>query len=232
MNNVSTVIKFAGVAAVVIAMVIAFERCNHYKKLAEDYEAMSDYSHQQVTTLSNINNALVTQQKVAQTNNAADIKKLSTELFALKKKDEKKVTSVQALITATQQVRIHDTLVLYSDSVTGNRDSLVRARDVIIPPRPFSTKSQFYRIDGKVLLKGVQIDSATIYNDVSFRIGELHKNIFSSELTVQAINSNPQVKFTGMHSIVLKAKVSAWHRWILPGLTAVASSLITYKIVK
>lgn len=234
MNNlISKYWKYAAGLLLLIVVLIGVNSCNRYKRLTEDLQAQNDYKAQTIASLQNQNGLLVAQQKVVQTNNTADIKRLSAQLFDLKKKDEKKITGLQALITAQQVLTIHDTVIHYTDSGAANKDSLVHAGDVILPGRPFEVSNSYYRVHGKVLLSGVRIDSANFYNQVSFRVGYLSKGIFSAkQLTVQAINSNPLIKFTGMNSIVLKPKTSAWNRWIKPVLFSAAASLVTYKIVK
>jgi hypothetical protein len=208
--------------------VIGTMKCNENSRLAVSNKGLYDYEHSRLDTLLNKQGLKVTETKPAETYSADDIKKLSAEVFDLKKSNERQIKEVAALVRVNQGVKIKgDSVIKYYPVVMDDVDSMVSIHECVLPPRKFSNENKNYSIAGTVLLDGVKIDSIELNNTVSFRIAEKKNGLFSPrETVVQAINSNPYFTNTGMQSIVLKPKPSAWNKWIKPIVIGAASLII------
>lgn len=228
-NNINPIYyPYAAVAILLLICVMSISKCNENSRLAVSNQARYDYEHSRVDNLLNKQGLKVTETKPAETYSADDIKKLSAQVFDLKNSLERKIKQVDAFVRVNQGVKIKgDSVIKYYPVVMDDVDSMVPLNTVVLPPRKFSTENKNYSIAGTVLLDGVKIDSIELNNTVSFRIAEKKNGLFSPrETVVQAINSNPYFTNTGMQSIVLKPKPSAWNKWIKPIVIGAASLII------
>lgn len=233
-SNVKSILLLIAVAI----LLLSIRQCRVNKSTAEDWESKYNYQTQVVDSFKNRNGIVVTEQKVADVNNDAILKKLSTEIFDLKRKNEKLMKQVNVLVSTKQEVSIKDEVIPY-DSIEYEptikaedyfEDGLISKDSVIIPPLKFSNKTADYSIAGAVLKQGVKIDSLNLKNTISWRIGEKRVGLFKKETTIQAINSNKYFTNAGMNSIVVKQKTTAWNKWIKPVLFLGAGVFITQKI--
>lgn len=225
-----------GLFVAAIALFFSIRQCRNNAIDAENWKGKYTYQNQVIDSFKNNKGIKVVEQKVAETNDKDELKKLSAQLFDLKKGMERKIKEVKALVKANQQVDIVDDTIPYTtdnpvkleDYYTN--DTLVHKDSVIIPPRSFAVNDSNYSLHGKVLLTGVMIDSLRLQNTISFRIAEKKTGLFKRETVAQAINSNPLFHNTGMNSIVLKKKTTAWNKWIKPALTAGITLFIQSKL--
>ena len=216
------------IAILALLFLLSLSKCNENARLAFSNKGLYDYEHSIVTRLLNKQGVEVSETKTAETYSSDAIKKLSAEVFDLKKSNEQQIKEVAALVRANQVVKImgKDTIKYYP-VVMDNVDSMVPINSVVLPPRKFSTENKNYSIAGTVLLTGVKIDSIELNNTVSFRIAEKKEGLFSSKKTVvQVVNSNPYFNTNSIQSIVLKPKQNAWNKWIKPVVFAGTAFLI------
>lgn len=225
-------ILFIIVDILLVALLLSLHTCNQKEKEAENWKAKSVYQAAQIDSFKNSKGIQVVEQKVAETNDAKEIKKISADIFDLKKSLERQIKLVTALVRVTQEAKIADSFIEFEPAPPHPKDSaLINPDSVIIPPMKFSHFTDNYSIDGVVELKGVRINSLIIPNTISFRIAEKKEGFFKPRQTVvQAINSNPLYVNKGAQSIVLKQKTSAWNKVIKPALFFAAGSFITSKL--
>lgn len=225
-------ILFIALAILSVAFILSLRSCSINEKIAENWKAKSVYQAAVIDSFKNSKGIQVVEQKVAETNNEDEIKKLSAEIFALRKSQERQIKLVTALVRVSQEAKITDSFIVFEPAPPHPKDSaLINPDSVIIPPMKFSHFTDNYSIDGVVELKGVRINSLIIPNTISFRIAEKKEGFFKPRQTVvQAINSNPLYVNQGAQSIVLKPKTSAWNKVIKPALFFVAGSFITSKL--
>lgn len=223
--------KWVLLAALVIIFLL-WQRGEHFKNSRDTWKATAVFNNQQVEKIRNENGQEIAQQKTAITASAAQIKQLSAQVFGLGDRMEKKIKEVKALVTINQRLIIRDTIhAAYTDTTKAPPDSLVKVKDVIIPPRSFAVRDSLYSISGRVLLKDVQFDSISIPNKMALRIADQKKGWFKPrEQIVQVVNSNKYIQVEGMQSMTLKSSVSMWQAWIKPLLVALATYFITTKI--
>ena len=232
--NIKTLI----IVVLSIVLLLSFRKCSSYKDESVNWKGKYDFATQSFDSLKNKQGLQVVEQKPAVFTDDREVKKLSAEVFNLKRKNEKLIKEVNAFVSTKQEVKVEDKVIPYdsTDNYTKANDYLpidnLNKDSVIIPPKKFiSSDSNFY-VKGTVLLQGVKIDSLSLTNHVSWRIAEKKKGLFSKrETVVQAINSNPYFTNTGINSAIVKHKPNAWNRWIKPTLVGVAASYLTYKIV-
>lgn len=208
-----------------------WQRGEQLKASRDRWKADADIKSQQIDVLHNQYGQQIAQQKTAITSSSAQIKELSAQVFGLSRRMEKKIKEVQAFVQVQQRFILRDTIYAnYTDSSRVPGDSLVMAKDVIIPPRSFFVEDSLYSISGQVLLKTVQFDSISIPNKMALRIAEQKQGWFKPrEQVVQVINSNKYIQVEGMQSITLKPAVSAWNKWIKPVIVAAIMFFITTK---
>lgn len=225
--------KYSKVLLLAALAIILFlsQRVLNFKADRDRWKAEVDFKSQQVDLVRNQFGQQIAEQQLVITSSSKQIKDLSAQVFGLNDRMEKQIKEVKALVKIDQRIIIRDTVhAPYIDTVKISPDSLVKAKDVIIPPRPFSIKDSLYSISGKVLLKDVQFDSISIRNKMALRIAEQKKGWFKPrQQIVQVINSNKYIETEGMQSMVLQPGVTIWHRWIKPLLFAAITFFITTK---
>lgn len=92
-------------------------------------------------------------------------------------------------------------------AAAGNITQVTRIDTIRIPydtiinfefSRNWSKADKYYTISGKSNQLGITIDSLKVPNTLSFAIGEKKTGFFETETKVNAVNSNPYVKTTGI----------------------------------
>jgi hypothetical protein len=217
---------YTAIVILLICCAISISKCNENDRLAISNKGLYNYEHSRVDTLLNKQGLKVTETKTAETYSAEDIKNLSAEVFNLKKSNERQIKEVAALVRVNQSVKITDSIIKYYPVEHDPIDTMISINQCVLTPKKFSTENKNYSIAGTVLLDGVKIDSIELNNTVSFRIAEKKKGWFGRETVVQSINSNPLFNNTGMQSIVLKQKPTAWNSWLKPALGIAAALII------
>lgn len=229
--NLLIKVQFIAILLLGVLLFISVRQCNSNDARAENWQAVAEYKSQKIDSLRNAFNLWVTEQRVAQTNDAAEIKRLSAQLFELDARQERRIKKVEALVSVRQIARITDTLIQFDrDTVYRAAGGMIPADSVVIPPRDFKAANAFYSISGTVQLQGVRINDLTLPNTVSFRIADKKVGLFKTDKVVQVINSNPYFSNTGASSITLKHRVNAWNKWIKPVGAAVLTALLTSQL--
>lgn len=218
-----------------LLVTIGVQKCDLNKKAKEvsDRNEWLKYKDSQIDSFKNKYNQVIYESSVAKINNESQIKKLSDSIFSLKRKDEKQVKQIQALIRVSQRVKIDTIEIPYIDSVDRYDSSLVAKNTVVIPPKRFKDSTSNYQIDGTVLLDKVLINSLTLPDTSSLRIVEKKEGFFKKrETVIQGVHSNPLFSTNGMQTVIKRGdRPSRWQRWIKPVIAGAISSFITYKII-
>lgn len=196
----------------------------------KDIQSQYEFLNQTHKELVNRHGRLIEEQKTAQTTSESQIKDLSAKVFDLTKREERRIKQVEALIRIAQNAGIRDVMIPYkvTDTVQADpSDSLIAKAKVVIPPKQFADSTEHYSINGTVLLEGVRIDSLDIPDSLSLRIAQKKEGLFKpKQQVIQIIHSNPLVKTTGLNSLTLKQKPTAWNRVIKPALGVIAGVLL------
>lgn len=224
--------KYWGVIliATLIATIIVLLLMNSRQKTQiANLKGENKYLTQTIDTFRDKNGRLIAEQEVAIYESNKRVKELSDEIFELKGKNSRLVKQVNSFGQIGQNTKIDSVFIAYTDTLYVD----TFGQGYIAIPRKFSIVDTNYQIAGTVLKTGVSLDNIEIPNTVSYREIEQRQGWFKPTVTVvQVHNSNPFVHTTGMTSITVKEKPSAWNRWVKPTLTAIGAGIITYQIVK
>lgn len=230
-------IPYAIIVCLGISILLSIKTCERNKNKIEDLQALDRYNKAEITQFKNKLDQVVTQDSVSFVNSDAIIKSLSDEVFDLKKRDEKRIVQVNALIRLAQKAGLKDTLFIpYTDTVLVHDSSLVRRDSVVIPPKDFRDSTKNYVVDGTVLLKGVRVNKITFPDTSSFRIAEQRPKGIFNRLTkpnitvVQSIHTNSLFETTGQQSIVVKHKQTFWQKIGKPVVVAVLAVIISDRL--
>ena len=228
------------IAVMAIILFFAIKKCNGNADDASNWKGKYDYQNQTIDSFKNSKGIQVIEQPVAKVADADILKKLSDEIFDLKKSNERMMKKVTTFVKTDQQATIKDEFIPFDSTETrtpaedyftkdsaGNNIRLVNADSVVLPPKPFTKETQWYSLKGTVFLKGVNVDSLKMKNTISWRIGEKKTGLFKRETTIQAINSSPYFENTAMNSITVKSKKTAWDKWIKPLIAFVFGGTLT-----
>jgi hypothetical protein len=220
----------------IIVLLSSLETCtvNRLKNENNDLKELVKYKDTQIDSIKNKFNQTVAEKEVAEVYNKDAIKKLSEEVFNLKKKDEQQIKQVNALIRIIQTAKLDTVFIPYDSSDTPVVDTgLVRRDSVVVPPKDFNYNTDSVNISGTVLLKGIRINSISLPDTASFRLAEKKTSFFKPrETVIQAIHTNPLYTTNGIQAITLKHTTNSWNRIFKPLLVGIAASFITYKVVK
>ena len=88
---------------------------------------------------------------------------------------------------------------------------------LISVPKPFKMTNEWYWIGGKIVKKGIEIDSMQFFNRMTVTIGDEKlkgfKNIFKRRIpTVEIVNESPYVSVEGLQNVVIKKKPKKWYQ--------------------
>lgn len=231
-------IKDLAFVLMLIAFIIAVSNRNSVKRQLDDEKTKSELKDFSFDSLRNKHNQLVVEKGVLELNSKQEIKNLSAEVFDLKRKDEKRIKQVQALVRAGQKFRIDTVEIAYIDTIEVVPGLMVSADSVVLPPKHFKDSTKNYVIDGTVLLKSVRINKLDIKDTISLRIAEqkpkgiVRRITQPNNIVVQVVHSNDAIKTTGLQTVVLKERPNAWNRFIKPVFVAVVTGFISYKVLK
>lgn len=218
---------YARGAALLACISLMYALWAHYtaRKVSDDligFKRGNDSLSYQVKTLRNQNGALVTDKIALTAQSDGMLKDMSTQIFKLKTNQERLVTTVTNLTMVKQRIRVDTVFIGYDTSKAVPLIGKGRSDSTAVP-QFFSKEDTNGAIYGRVLKKGVAIDSQFVYNELSLRFGTRKKGFLhlGREDFAQGINSNPNVRTEGMAYYNYKPRVSAWNRVIKPALVAV-----------
>lgn len=184
-------------------------------------------------TFENANGKLVSDNVALVAKNEGMLREMSQAVFNLKSDQERLVKEVRYLTLIKQQVR-YDSVFLRYD--TAQRIPLIAEgrSDSIAVPQHFTQVDTSAGVFGRVLKEGVVLDSVWVNNNIWLRHG-VRKTGFLNlgrEDFVQAMNTNPMVRTTGLGTVTYRQRPSAWNRWIKPTVAAGLAAGLTYWIMK
>ncbi len=235
--------KFRNVLIAFLVLLIGFLGIYLYRQLrpaqAVDEQTVADMLHKldsMVNLARNFENKkgqVVTDNNALIASNEAVLREMSKTIFDLRDEQERMVKKITYLTVIKQQVR-YDSVFLRYD--TSRRIPLIAQgrSDSIGVPQIFSLSDTTSGVFGRVLKTGVSLDSIWVNNNVWLRHGVRKKGFLNlgKEDFVQAVNTNPMVRTTGLGTVTYHQKPSAWNRWIKPALSGALGAGLTYAVMK
>jgi hypothetical protein len=210
----------------------------HRPKVSSDVDVAAmlhalDSVSNRAKTFENANGQLVTDNTALVAKSEGLLRDMSQAVFNLKSDQERLVKEVRYLTLIKQQVR-YDSVFLRFDST--QRVPLIAdgRSDSIAVPQHFNQVDTSAGVFGRVLKEGVVLDSVWVNNNIWLRHGVRKTGFLNlgKEDFVQAMNTNPMVRTTGLATATYRLRPNAWNRWIKPTVAAGLAAGLTYWIMK
>lgn len=178
------------------------------KKEAKDFgNQMAEYNVKEqgfITTIDRQGKKITRQTQIILTKNQA-IQQGLIENTRLKK--------IKSQVKIITRVKIEKEFIPFNDYDLF--DDTWDEENLIVVPKPFKMLNEWYIIGGKIVKKGIEIDSIQFFNRMTITIGDKKpkgfKNIFKRRIpTVEIINESPYVSVEGLQNVVIKKKPKKW----------------------
>ncbi len=269
MNMVNKILKYIKsklttkniiVAAIIIGLIITLlqvDSCynNKFKSQQGKYDSIA-LANQKYVQVINKQGEIITKQEVIIVTKQKDIKSLTLETFDLKKKDEKRIKQIDALLKIKTSTRVDSIEVAYVDLEERKRfsDSLEKTCEEVIAyydsnylkvPRVVkvdSVENKDFQFAGTIKKDKFVIDSVVFPNVQDIAIVETKGGLFRRDingkvkfytprkLEIMVKNTNKFVNTKGMTSLVYQPKVGG--RWLERLITFGAGVAATVLILK
>lgn len=184
-NKHKTILLFAVIA---ILAFLLFRQCGETKEAKRSVESVQNFLNDTISYYKDETGALVAEKSVLRGDKQTLQILLSKKIDSLGqlKRLVENFKEVESAGNITQEVRIDTVKIPY---------------EVEVPfefSRNWSKNDKSYFVKGKSTNTGVTIDSLSIPNTLSFAIGEKSTGFWKSEYRIEAVNSNPYIKTTGL----------------------------------
>lgn len=240
-----------GIFITILMLLSMVDSCKD-KKYKDQYQSQLDsliLANQTLVVLKNKSDQKVIRQTAIVTDNQKALKEKAAEIFNLKKRDQKHVEEIKALITIKTKVRVDSIEIAYVDKEERKRfsDSLEKAcKDVIAyyedstikigqKAKLDSLQNPDLQMDATITKTGIMIDSAVMPDNQAIAIYESKNGLLRRDvngklrlwtkpsLEVQVTHTNKYIHVTGMNSMIYQPKVKG--RW-LERLALVAAGIV------
>ena len=203
-------IKIYTAFALLIAMLIfsIWDGCQSKKEARDFGNQMAEYNVKEqgfIVTINRQGKKITRQTQIIVTN------KQAIQQGLIENTRLKKIKSQVKIIT---RVKIEKEFIPFNDYDIF--DDTWDEEKLIIVPKPFEMTSQWYWIGGRIVKKGIEIDSIQFFNRMTITIGDRKqkgfKNIFKRRIpTVEIVNESPYVNVEGLQNVVIKKRRKRWY---------------------
>tara|TARA_B100001179_G_C18544250_1_gene383052 strand:- start:242 stop:922 length:681 start_codon:yes stop_codon:yes gene_type:complete len=182
------------IGVIVVLFFVIFRQCDSKIQSDNSTESVQEYLNDTIAYYQNEIGQQVAEKKAIQGNKDALEILLSKQIDSTGqlKKLVSKYKNIAAAGNITQETKIDTVEIPY---------------EVAVPydfARDFTKSNEHYSITGTSNQNGVTLTDIQIPNTLSFAIGKKRTGFFKSEYRIEAINSNPYVKTTGLDSYTLE----------------------------
>lgn len=210
----------------------------------------------QMVEIINEKNQVIAESEQLEAKSSDDVKALTDSIFALKKREARKVKEVDNYARIVQEYRRGSVVAGWTntghvpDTNVGDID-IPRKRDMPIfgtsitaagspgdtgfirVPKPFAFQDSALSLFGYVTRAGVEVDTVVMRNTLHLVTAQVKSGLFGRKVTtVMALNTNPYVKTTGLASVQVKHEANWWQRWGKPAAGLVLGIVGTYYITR
>jgi len=235
MKNIKTYAIF--VLLILVIGFLTWDGCQS-RKQAKDFEKqMAEYNVKEQGFIVTIDRQ---GKKITRQNQIILTKKQAIQQGLIKYTKLKKVKSQVRIITKTKIEK--EFIPFVDDDIFDDVEDRVVGVDtsgVISVPKSFSKFNEWYWIGGKIVKRGIELDSIQFFNKQTITIGEKKlkglKNIFKKKIpTVEIINESPYVSVQGLQNVVIKRNPPKWWNTTVAkiGFGVVIGSYITIQAGK
>jgi hypothetical protein len=223
----------------VVLLIFSLRECGKRADLAGDLKLNLDSVARLAKSFENKNGVLVSENKQLTVESGTQLEALTDSIFALRTREAKNIRTVADYARIIQEGKFRDKLGTWTDTLTVTDTNYVNVEldadtNYLRIPKAFSYEDSTIAFSGSVTRAGVHMDSVGISNTVHFRTVVNRSGFLNlgKSTTVQAINTNPGITTTGLTSLTVRHKSTAWQRWIKPTLAAALAAVATYQIAK
>lgn len=197
-----------GLLIIVIGFLV-WDGCNSRKQLTDFENQMAQYNVKEQGFKVTINEQ---GQKIAEQRQIILTKEQAVQQGLIENTRLKKIKSQVKIITRT---KIEKEFIPFNDydlfDDTWDEEKLISV------PKPFKMLNEWYWIGGRIIKKGIEIDSIQFFNRMTITIGDKKlkgfKNILKRRIpTVEIINESPYVSIDGLQNVVIKNKPKKWYQ--------------------
>lgn len=213
-----------------VILFFSLRECRSNRQGVANLRLDLDSVARQAVQIENARGQLIAENNQLQATNGRQLEQLTDTIFDLKKKDQKRVKTVQEYARIIQQFNAGGKLAQF---VTDPTDTSTKAAAAVPPPctdsnyvrvpQPFIYMDSTIIFRGRVTRVGVWLDSIRIENTLHYRT-VVNKTGFlglGRSTTVQVLNTNPAIQSLGVTSIIVPHRVNWWHRWGKPLAAAI-----------
>jgi len=207
LRKIKTYMIFA--LLIVVVGLLVWDSCNRRKQASDLESQMAKYNVKEqgfIVTISRQGKKITRQNQIILTNNQA----IQQGLIANTRL--KKIKSQVKIIT---RVKIEKEFIPFNDYDIF--DDTWDEQKLISVPKPFKMLNEWYWIGGRIVKKGVEIDSIQFFNKMTITVGDRKpkgfKNILKRRIpTVEIVNESPYVSVEGLQNVVIKKKPKKWYQ--------------------
>lgn len=207
MKKIKTYTIFALLIAVIGFLV--WDSCN-IRKQAKDFEnQMAEYNVKEqgfITTIDRQGKKITRQIQIILTKTQAVQQGLIENTRLKKIKSQVQIETTTKADTIFIPFNDYD---IFDD--TWDEENLISV------PKPFKMLNEWYIIGGRIVKKGIEIDSIQFFNKMTITIGDKKqkgfKNILKRRIpTVEIVNESPYVSVEGLQNVVIKKRRKRWYQ--------------------
>ncbi len=207
MKKIKTYTIFA-LLIVVIGFLI-WDGCNSRKQASDFENQMAEYNVKEqgfIVTIDRQGKKITRQTQIILTKTQA------VQQGLIENTRLKKIKSQVKIIT---RVKIEKEFIPFNDydifDDTWDEEKLISV------PKPFKMLNEWYWIGGRIVKKGVEIDSIQFFNRMTITIGDKKlkglRNVFKRRIsTVEIVNESPYVSVEGLQNVVIKKRRKRWYQ--------------------
>lgn len=182
-------IKIAPYVGLIVLGILLFQQCDRTAELKQERKSVETFLNDSVSYYKTKAGKEIAQKKALQGSKQALEILLSKQVDSTQqlRKLVSKFKSVDVAANIKTITKFDTVHVPYSSNV----ESVPFQKD-------FNRQTEHYSISGTVNESGIKFNAPEIYNTLSLAIGKKKTGLFQSEYRVEAVNSNPHVKTTGL----------------------------------
>ena len=206
MKKIKTYTAFALLIAMLCFSV--WDGCQSKKEARDFGNQMSEYNVKEqgfITTINRQGKKITRQNQIILTNKQAIQQGLIENTRLKKIKSQVKIRTTTRIDTIFIPFNDYD---IFDD--TWDKEKIISV------PKPFKMLNEWYRMGGRIVKKGIEIDSIQFFNRMTITIGDKKlkglRNVFKRRTpTVEIVNESPYVSVEGLQNVVIKKRRKRWY---------------------
>lgn len=203
-------IKTYTIFALLIAVIgfLTWDGCQSRNELKDFGNQMAQYNVKEQGFITTIDRQ---GKKITRQNQIIITKQQALQQGLIENTRLKKIKSQVKIIT---RVKIEKEFIPFNDydifDDTWDEEKLISV------PKPFKIANEWYWMGGKIVKKGIEIDSIQFFNKMTITIGDKKlkgfKNVLKRRIpTVEILNESPYVSVEGLQNVIIKKRRKRWH---------------------